>query len=120
MAQPVREGRTEALPSCKHYARQKGVDETIPVYITMRWCTHGCMRSLSGAALSLRDTAMIACELREPRDPCTDALLDKDDEKRVKLGGKRVGYRLYKTPEDVAAGKTSLSEEEWEPCKGEW
>lgn len=75
-------------PQCKHFARQlidfegdgkKGMVE--------RLCT--ARRDSQGEFLSLRDAQMVACELREPRDPESEEHLRRYDELRLKQGAAR-------------------------------
>jgi len=72
------------------------------------------MRALNGAALNLSESAMFACELREPCHPESEALLDEGDSKRLKLAGDKKYWRLFRTPEEAAKGVTQLSEDDYE------
>jgi hypothetical protein len=70
---PVRPVR----PACKYYARQLFVNSGQPDpkqpghRLRMSFCAHPARRSIGGAALSLQNEAIFACDLRDPPDPAS-------------------------------------------------
>lgn len=87
-------------PACKRMARHmtdlEGASHVVSVE---RLCT--AMRDEQGALYSLRDTQMFACELREPRDPRTEARLEKFDDGKIRLGLLRVEEEGFVLDEDL-------------------
>ncbi len=66
-------------PQCQHYVRQLvdfPDDPDFKAYI--RLCS--ARRTDSGEFLSVRDMAVFACELREPRDPVSEQIMDAFDQ----------------------------------------
>lgn len=96
------------LPHCRYYKRQLALDPELDRPIIMRWCTCPALRGTNGSALSLRDSAMPHCELRDPKDPKSTDLLDKIDDEKIKLGQNREYFQMFKTPEDVRLGRTKV------------
>lgn len=69
-------------PVCKHYARQlTDVQDDPDFRFVARLCT--LRRAEDGEYLSLRDSQVLACELRSPPDPESAAQLDTSDAERV-------------------------------------
>jgi len=81
-----------------------------------RWCLHPGMRALNGAALNLSESAMFACELREPPHPESAKLLDEGDEKRLRLSSDKDKkyWRIFRTPDEAAKGVSELSDTDYE------
>jgi len=100
--------QSDGLGPCKHYRRQLALDPEMDRPIILRWCTCPALRGTNGAALSLRDSAMPHCELRDPPDPRSTELLDKLDDEKIRLGQNREYFRMFKTPEDVKLGRTKV------------
>jgi hypothetical protein len=76
-------------PQCKHYARQMtDLQDNSDVTMVERLCT--VRRDASGTQFGLRDQQLFACELREPRDPESNVLLDLFDDGKVKIGRQRL------------------------------
>jgi hypothetical protein len=113
----------EGLPACSHYKRQRVHNPTAPDRpIIQRFCTHPSLRGINGACLSLDDAGVFECEFRDPIDPRAKLVLDMLDHHKIKLGRERLqnevktgkvhGFRLFRTPEDVAAGRFTLSDDD--------
>jgi hypothetical protein len=103
----------DGTPACEHYHRQLYRSPQIPgINIVQRWCTHGAMRGLNGAALSLSDESMFACTLRSPRHAASEKQVDDGDAEKLKISLNRKAFRMCRTPEDVAAGRFMVPEEE--------
>lgn len=113
MKQPPSEAYPDGMPKCKHYRRQITREPlAIDRPIIERWCVHEAQRGLNGAALSLRDTEVPACELRDPPDPKCEQYLDHVDDVKIKLGKERTILPMFKTPEDLAAKRTHVSDQD--------
>jgi hypothetical protein len=111
MKQPASEALPEGLAKCVHYRRQITREPlAIDRPIIERWCVHTAQRGLNGAAMSLRDTEVPACELRDPVDPRCEQLLDHADAVKVQLGKERDIFPMFKTVEDLAAKRTHVGE----------
>lgn len=131
LAQPrdARIGRLVDIPKCRYYRRQRTTATEIPGATTIdRYCMHPAMRGLNGAAMAVGDCAIFNCELRDPVDPATEPILDSIDNEKISLGEKRletegylaaeedrrtVGYRMFRTEEDVKEGRTTVDEEDY-------
>lgn len=76
-------------PACQYYARQMSdfQDDADEVFVA-RLCT--ARRDDGGEFLSLRDTAMWACDMRDPVDLTTLSKLDEFDAKKIELGRERI------------------------------
>lgn len=72
---------------CKHYVRQlvpfAGDESHSTCY---RYCT--ALKNESGEFLSVGNQEVLACELRDPRDPTTEQELDDFDRRLIQLGTK--------------------------------
>lgn len=65
-------------PQCRHYRRQLVDFPDDPDFkANLRLCV--ARRTDSGEFLSVRDMQVFACELREPRDPVSEAIMDERD-----------------------------------------
>lgn len=93
-------GRSECLEKCKYYKRQLSREPSaLNLRVIDRWCLHPASKGLNGAALSLRDTEVPFCELRDPPDPRSEYYLDKIDEKKIQQGKNREFFPIFKTVE---------------------
>ncbi len=108
--------KQDSAETCIYYKRQ-----LVPLGVhhdqrqVDRWCTHPSQRALNGAALNLSESAMFACELRDPPHPESVKLLDDGDAKRLSTAtGPKKHWRLFRTPEEAAAGVTELGENDYE------
>lgn len=82
-------------PACKYYARQLGQGGDNPeIKVTYRLCS--ARRTTEGAFMSVRDTGMWACSLREPRDLASEEKhLDLFDQNKIKEGTIRVANSIF-------------------------
>jgi hypothetical protein len=91
------EDRVEVFPrrpQCKNYARQMtDLQDNSDVTMVERLCT--VRRDASGTQFGLRDQQLFACELRSPRDPVSEALLDTFDDGKVKIGRQRLEHEGF-------------------------
>jgi hypothetical protein len=136
LAQPKDDdiGRTEALVKCRYYKRQRHLSPRTPdVALIDRFCAHPEQRGLNGACMLLKDAAIFQCEFREPADPSAELILDAIDVQKIEIGEQRlidegrtgpidegkkvVGYRMFKTMEDLDEGRTTLAEEDYSEVK---
>jgi len=117
----VREKELGPLPKCEFYKRQRVHDAMTPDRpLLQRFCTHPSLRGINGASLVLDDAGIFNCELRSPTNPQDTLVLDEIDSRIIAKGearvefekrtGKTKGYRMFRTPEDVAAGRHTLDE----------
>jgi hypothetical protein len=120
MAQPAH-GQTREVQRCDYYVRQRVNAPDAPDRpLIQRFCTHPGLRGLNGAALALSDAAIFECELREPPDPRAREVLDAIDGIITAKGRERIdftsktgkvkGYPIFRTPEDVKAGRLVADE----------
>lgn len=98
----VRDGTDVTLEplrhKCAHYARQMNdFPGDLSHRMVLRLCT--AKRTDNGEFESLGNSQVHACELREPRDARTEALLREFDERAVKAGRERIREHHF----DVAA-----------------
>lgn len=82
-------------PSCEHYVRQQGQGGDNPeMKVHYRLCA--ARRTTEGAFMSVRDTGMWACTMREPRDPDSEKRhLDLFDETKIQQGATRVSHSIF-------------------------
>lgn len=84
---PIRE-------ACSRYKRQlAGADDLAGVTTIWRYCE--ALRTVGGAYLQVNDEAIYACELREPRDPSTEASIRAFDERKMRQGKERVYLPMF-------------------------
>jgi hypothetical protein len=77
-----------ARKACKHYVRQMtDLSGHHDRRFIARFCT--ALRDENGDYLSLRDGLMYACELRDPREPVSEKLLDEFDAQKISEGRER-------------------------------
>lgn len=123
LPQPKTPWNPEGLSACKHYLRQRVHNPQAPDEpFVQRFCTCSLFRGINGACMSLDDAGIFECEARDPKDARATQVLDAIDARKVKLGLRRIkvekdegkvhGYRLFRTPEDLAAGRVVLDEDD--------
>jgi hypothetical protein len=123
LPQPQGQFTPRGLPACSHYKRQRCHNPQAPDRpIIMRFCTHPSLRGINGASLAIDDAGIFECEFRDPPDPKSTVLLDCLDHQKIVLGRERLrhekamgrvhGFRLFRTPEDVEAGRYVLDDSE--------
>lgn len=95
---PVRPVR----PRCAYYARQLFVNHDQPDpkkfghRLRYSFCMHPARRSIGGAAMSLQNEAVFACDLRDPADSASVSKhLDEPDRKRLTDEGHKVMLPLF-------------------------
>lgn len=93
---------------CSYYKRQKQQHPDIPrILVIQRWCTHPAVVTSAGA-MCLRDSTVPNCELREPPDQKSSDDLDAFDDELVRKGKDRKFLQVFRTPDDVKSGRTSI------------
>jgi len=121
LPQPKDAWADEALPACRFYKRQRVHNPQAPDRaIVQRFCTAPELRGINGACMSMDDAGMFDCEFRDPPHPRARVVLDRIDYIKIQLGRERLveerksgkvhGYRMFRTPEDVAAGRYVVDE----------
>lgn len=111
----------EPIPVCKFYRRQRVHNPQAPDKPQIqRFCCVEALRGINGAAMALDDSGVYDCEFRDPPHPRAQLVLDRIDHDKIKLGRERLeqerrtgkvhGYRMFRTPEDVAAGRYIVDE----------
>jgi hypothetical protein len=111
MAQPASEdGQYPAVARCKFYKRQKVRDTEIQLWVFQRWCTCPALRGTNGAALDLRDTAVPACEMRDPPDLRSTNILDEFDDEKIAQGKDRRYFRVFKNDQDILDHNTHVKD----------
>lgn len=95
---------------CKFYKRQKAMDTELGLWVIQRWCVCPALRGTNGAALDLRDTAVPACEMRDPPDERSSEILDKFDEEKIAQGKDRKYFRVFKNEQDIQDGNTHVKD----------
>lgn len=85
-------------PRCAHYVRQVSqFDYNADAKVHLRLCA--ARRTTEGTFMSLRDGAMWACSMREPRDFLSEEkLLDSFDAEKVKQGESREHFSIFSNP----------------------
>lgn len=94
--------RFEVVPKrspCKHYVRQAGSDDLLPDNIMhLRLCA--ARRTTEGTFMTVRDAAMWACSMREPRDfPSEEKYLDAFDQLKMEQGRERTQHTIFNKEE---------------------
>jgi hypothetical protein len=140
-------GRTEDLPACAYYRRQRYSSSSTPGATQIdRYCTHPSQRGLNGACTILRDSAIYQCELRDPPDQASYAVLEAIDSIKIAQGIERLKveadkrkaiddgkaaiaadgkaeparrYRMFRTRDDVEAGRRVLDADDFEKEPGD-
>jgi hypothetical protein len=123
LPQPPKKDGEAGLSACRFYKRQRVHNPSAPDRaMIQRFCTVTELRGINGACMALDDAGIFDCEFRDPPDPEDTLRLDAIDSSKVTKGRIRLreeaatgtvhGYRMFRTPEDVAAGKYVLDENE--------
>ena len=87
-------------PACKHYVRQMGQGGDNPnMKVHYRLCA--ARRTTEGAFMTVRDTGLWACSMREPRDVASEERrLEKFDEMKIQQGATRVSHSIFGNPKE--------------------
>lgn len=87
--------------ACSHYVRQvTQLDMNPKNKVHFRLCA--ARRTTEGTFMTVRDIAMWACSMREPRDLASEAkYIDSFDEQKMKEGRNRVYASIFGNPEKV-------------------
>lgn len=97
-------------PQCKHYARQMtDLQDNSDVTMVERLCT--MRRDSSGTQFGLRDSQLFACELRSPRDPNSEVLLEVFDDGKVKIGEARMKAEGHDLKTKLDKARTQANEQ---------
>lgn len=81
-------------PRCRHYVRQLvPFDGVATSRMHLRMCSG--RRSTEGAFMSVGESAVWACSMREPRDLESEKLLESFDEQRIREGATRVAESIF-------------------------
>ena len=90
-----RKSVTPLRPRCEHYVRQMTqFDHNADAKAHLRLCA--ARRTTEGTFMTLRDSAMWACSMREPRDLITEeSLLDKFDRDKIEAGRNRQHFSIF-------------------------
>jgi hypothetical protein len=90
-------------PPCRHYLRQAMPYDKNPRHRKFfRMCS--LRRSSDGAMMNVGDTAVWACEGRDPRHPPSEEMLERFDDMKIEQGKKRVKLPIVGPSDDEAAG----------------
>lgn len=85
--QPIR-------PPCKHYVRQMGAFELNAQHdVVYRLCA--ARRTTEGTFMTLRDSKISACSMRDPIHLESEKLLDEFDKKKIEQGKQRENYSIF-------------------------
>lgn len=80
--------------ACEYYVRQITQFEHNPeARVVLRLCS--ARRTTEGAFMSVRDTAVWACTMRNPRDYESEELIDNFDKEKVSAGSRRVHLSIF-------------------------
>lgn len=75
-------------PPCKHYVRQKTqLEQNAQVKAFVRLCS--ARRTTEGTFMTVRDTGLWACDMRDPYDRATAQQLDDFDRLKIEEGARR-------------------------------
>jgi hypothetical protein len=81
-------------PRCVHYARQKvSMPENAQHKLYARLCS--ARRTTEGAFMSVRDSGMWACDMRNPRHLGSELQLDEFDAKKIQEGANRTHLNVF-------------------------
>lgn len=83
-------------PRCQNYVRQMAMfDYNAEAKVHLRLCS--ARRTTEGTFMTVRDSAMWACTMREPRDTVTEQkCLDSFDTEKVEQGKNREHFSIFK------------------------
>lgn len=88
---------------CVHYVRQKLQSDLNPqIKIVSRLCS--ARRDRQGAFMSVRDRAVYACDMREPKDWKSVEELDAFDREKISQGRQREFFSLFNLTEGKKNG----------------
>jgi len=94
-------------PACKHYVRQQGsFNLNAAKKAHYRLCS--ARRTTEGTFMTVRDTGMWACDMREPYDAETIKVLDDFDNKKIAQGANREFFSIFQST--AAAPQTPKEE----------
>jgi hypothetical protein len=83
-------------PPCKHYVRQQGsFNLNAAKKAHYRLCS--ARRTTEGTFMTVRDTGMWACDMREPYDAETIKVLDDFDNKKIAEGANREFFSIFQS-----------------------
>ncbi len=79
-----------------------------------RMCTHPAFKTLSGAGYDLTDSAVYACEARNPAHFESEKEIDVRDARTAARALDKKEWRMFRTAEEAAAGIHTLGANEHE------
>jgi hypothetical protein len=83
-------------PQCRHYVRQKGTFHLNAAHKKYyRLCA--ARRTTEGTFMTVSDSGMYACDMREPYDVASAALIDDFDQLKIAQGAKREHLPIFQT-----------------------
>jgi hypothetical protein len=83
-------------PACQHYVRQQGsFNLNAAKKAHYRLCS--ARRTTEGTFMTVRDTGMWACDMREPYDAETIKVLDDFDNKKIAEGANREFFSIFQS-----------------------
>lgn len=91
-------------PACKHYVRQKLAFDLNAQHVQFaRLCS--ARRTTEGTFMTVRDTGVWACDMRDPFDAETAKALDRFDAEKVEQGKKREHLPIFGGPGGIFESK---------------
>lgn len=83
-------------PQCRHYVRQKGTFHLNAAHKKYyRLCA--ARRTTEGTFMTVSDSGMYACDMREPYDVTSAALIDDFDQMKIAQGAKREHLPIFQS-----------------------
>ena len=90
-------------PQCRHYVRkQMPMEEAHDCRKVYRLCA--ARRTTEGTFMSVGETAVWACSMREPRDMVSEKILDDFDAQKVKEGAARTYHSIFNVKKEPGGG----------------
>jgi hypothetical protein len=105
----------DGTPKCSWFARQ-----LVPTSIAdgrkymRRLCTHQAFKTLSGAGMEISDSAVYACEMRDPPHGPSIADLDRRDARSMARAKIKHNWRMFRTEDEAKAGVHTLGDSQYE------
>jgi hypothetical protein len=87
-------------PACRHYVRQETqLHLNAQHSMFVRLCA--ARRTTEGTFMTVRDTGLWACNMREPRDIPSEARMEAFDRRKIREGAKREHLPMFSSGEGI-------------------
>jgi len=97
-------------PQCQHYVRQEGSLPLNPAHQKFyRLCS--ARRTTEGTFMTVGDTGVWACSMREPYDVVSSARFETFDARKIREGAARVNLPMFQLSDGIFDGAPKKGEE---------